>query len=605
MLVKEQIKDNNFLKNGTIDIIDLIMPECFKMQDDYIYLGPNQYVRVYAINVLPRCMEIGFLNEIFELGSVEISTYIENIPDGEVIGRLTEKYSKIKSNINLKAKRGEIINYAEDLAAKDLDSLREVIQTNKERMFYAQILVSIWDKSIEELEDKCDMFNDICARKSLKPRAICFEQDKALISSLPIENVKVMDDFKNITTGALACLIPVGNSDLSHPEGMYLGKTAFTNSPVFYDNFIGPPVCTNPHMAIFGMAGAGKSVTLKLITERGAAIGEWVIVLDPEEEYKKLIENLGGQYIVLKAGEKSGINPFDLDIEDDGKDGKYVDIYAKQSEIREMLSTFCEKFRGTPLQGQEITELEEVINYLYKDKNGITKDPQSLYEENVHKVDTKFYTSKIKKKMPTLSDLVEELEKREYTKNLAATIKIMTGDRSLSMFDNQTAIDLDNKVIGIDLKHLSDEFTKFFAMVNILSWIWSKLGNWKYKNIKKRVIVDEGWIFAKYEHAATYLEHISRRGRKYRISLVIASQQIDEFLVSNSGKTIINQCATKLIMKQDPSVAKEVTSFFRLSSACDSMISSFTSGQGLLMTEQDLIALRIQPFKFEWPYVTT
>lgn len=81
-------------------------------------------------------------------------------------------------------------------------------------------------------------------------------------------------------------------------------------------------------------------------------------------------------------------------------------------------------------------------------------------------------------------------------------------------------------IIGIDLKHLSGEYLKFFATVNILSWIWAKFSNWKLKVELKQVIIDEGWLFAKYEHAASYVEAIARRGRKYRISLVIASQMI-------------------------------------------------------------------------------
>ncbi|HBY19536.1 MAG TPA: hypothetical protein DEG71_00710, partial [Clostridiales bacterium] len=347
----------------------------------------------------------------------------------------------------------------------------------------------------------------------------------------------------------------------------------------------------------------GKSVTMKTIAARAAASGEWIIILDPENEYENLIKHLGGQYFEIKSGEFSGINPFELDIED-GDKGQEVNIYSKLSEIRELISMFCEKFREEPLRGQEISIVEEVINTLYTRK-GITRDPESLYREVREELHGKFFTGKVKKEMPTLSEMRVELNNYEPTKGLAEMMKILVDGRSLSMFDGQTKIDLRKRIIGINLKHLTDEFMKFFAVVNVMSWIWSRFSNWKFKAMHKRVIVDEGWLFAKYPHAAVFLESIARRGRKYRISLLIASQQVNEFLSSESGKAVINQCATKFIMKQDANVAREVAQYLVLSEACKEMISSFGQGEGLLMTDTDLVVMKMIPFDFEWDYVTT
>ncbi|OPJ59763.1 VirB4 family type IV secretion system protein [Clostridium oryzae] len=601
---QERKANSNIFKNGIVDTIDLVLPDGLIEKKDFIYLGPQKLCRIFALQTLPRNMYVGILNELFDLGNIDVSSYIENIPDGEVISRLTDKYSKIESNLEIKTRRGEIIDYAEKLAAEDLDALREAIQTNKEKMFYIQTLITVWGKNEQELNDRCDLMKDVCARKSMYPRVLILNQADGFTSALPFMNIKYSRNLRNITTGALSCLIPTGNTELTHKSGIYLGENMFTNSSIFYDNFIGAPTVTNPHMMIVGMAGAGKSVLEKLITFRGAAKGEWDIILDPEEEYKKVVDKLGGQYLVIKPGEKSGINPFDLEAEDDGKGGQTIDIYGKLSEIRELLSMFMEKFRGYGLKGQEITTVEEVVKSLYS-KRGITREPESLYEESSSDIDGKFYTGKIKKHMPTLGEMRSELEKSDQVSELSEMMKIITNDGSMSFFDCESSIDLSRRVVGISLKHISDEFTKFFATVNILSWIWSKFSNWKYKNICKRVVVDEGWLFAKYEHSAAFLEEIARRGRKYRISLVISSQMINEFLSSEAGKAVIHQCATKIIMKQDASVAREVSDFFKLSSRCKEFLSTFTSGQALLLTEQNTVIMQVIPFEFEWEYIRT
>lgn len=594
----------DIFNKGAAGLTELIYPDVFHEDKDYIYLGHEKYCRVYVISVYPRTMQITFLNEFFQLGNVDISIYIENIPDGDVINRLTDKYSKIMSNIMLQTNRGNTIDYGMKLAASDLDELREAIQTNRDRMFFAEVFIKIWGKDLEDLNSRSEMFEDICARKSLLPRSMAYDQGKAFISTLPYMNIKTKENLRNMTTGGIACLVPTGNTELSHKTGVLLGDNILTGSKVFYDNFIGAPELSNPHMAVFGASGAGKSVALKILSKRSAETGQWIIMLDPEEEDKKLIKHLGGQYITLKAGVKSGINPFELEVEIDDKGNKQLDIFGKQSELREMLSIFCEKFRGKPLEGAEITTVEEVINKLYRDR-GITSDPESLYEEASNDNNVEFNIGKVKKHLPTLSDLRNELLNYDYTVELADLMKIITGNMSLSMFDCETTVNFNNRIIGIDLKHLSDEFMKFFATVNILSWVWGKFSNWKFKNIKKRVIVDEAWLFARYERSAAFMEELARRGRKYKISLVLASQMINEFLATKSGEAVLAQCATKLLLKQDPSFASNVSEFFRLPERCADMLSTFPPGQGILMSESNRIMLQVIPFDFEWDYVTT
>jgi len=597
----KKIKKQDDLDRGTQTLLDMIVPDVINENKDYMYFGPGKYSRVYAISTYPQHIHIGFMNDFFaELGNIDVSTYIQNIPNSEIIRTLTSKMTAIQSNRILEERKGSVADYGLRKAEQDLDELRERIQTNSDKMFIVQIIITIWGNNEEDLFNRGVLFEDICARKNLKPRVLTFDQAKGMLTSLPYKNIKYNENMRNMTTGGIASLVPTGNTEMSHKSGIYLGNNVFTQSPIFYDNFIGPPLVMNPMMGIFGASGAGKSVTLKLITSRGASYGEWIIILDPEEEYKELVNHLGGQYIEIKAGAKVGINPFEVEKESDGN----IDIYSKISQIREMISLFSEKYRQRPLQGEEITHLEEVVKTLYA-RRGITKDADSLYEEKATEVEGKFFIGKVKKELPTLSELRDELEKNKGTEELAKTLKILTGDGSLSMFDCQSKVDLNKRVIAINFKHITDDFMKFYAMVNILAWIWGKFSNWKYKDIKKRVIVDEGWLFARYKKSASFLEQIARRGRKYKISLVIASQMIDEFLGSESGEAIIHQCATKLIMKQDPSVADRVAKFFDLSEQAGNYLGTFPVGMGMLITENEQVVLRVTPFNFEWDYVTT
>lgn len=606
--VTDSTKSNLFDK--TNKLLDLVYPDIFEEGKDFIYLGPKKYARIFIITGYPRNMHLGYLNDLFTLGDIDISTYIENIPDGEVISRLTSKFSELQSNINLQIKRGYALDYGLKLAAEDIDALREGVQTNAERMFYVQPIITIWARNVSELDTKTDYLEDICARKSLKIRCLVYEQSKGFATSLPILNISVNKYLRNMTTGAISCLVPIGNTELSHKKGILFGENAFTKSLIFYDNYIGSPDLTNPHTFVFGTSGAGKSVFLKLKGSRGAAAGRWIVAIDPQEEYKKMVQELGGQYIVLKPGIKSGINPFELEVEEDEHGHKKVDLYGKRTQIINMISIFSEKFRGTPLRGQEITAVDDTICKLYKDK-GISEDADSLYEETQKETKEGYYTGRKKKDMPILSELRQGLIKyneKFHLENLSELIEILkmiTGDGPMAIFDCQSSIDFNNRVIGICYKYLNDDFTKFFATVNTMSWIWGKFSNWKLKNIQKEVIVDEGSLFAKYDKALDFIELIARLGRKFKISLTLATQFIQDFLSTQSGAAIIGLCATKIILKQDPNLSKKVSEFFSLSSKCRNYISTFVSGDAILLSEQDLVVMRITPFDYEWSFVRT
>lgn len=600
----------DFFRNGTIDVLNLISPDGIVEGKDYLYLGPNRYCRIYAVTAFPRNMTVGYLNELFQVGGIAINTYVENIPDSLIIRRLTSKFSQYMSNIQLQLKHGYAIDYGMKLAAEDLDSMRAKIQTNTERMFYVQPIVYVWGNNLEELDDKSEMFDTICARKSLIARCLIGDQLRGFLTGIPYLDVKYTESLRNMTTGAIACLVPTGNTELCHKNGIYYGENLFTKSPIIYNEFIGAPVLTNPHTFVSGTTGAGKSVFLKLKGGRAAASGRWIVILDPQEEYREWVEHLGGQYIQLKPGVKSGINPFNLEIEEDSRGERKVDIFGKRSAIIEMISIFSEKFRGIPLQAEEITAVDEAVADLYAER-GINIEPDTMFEEKAYEKNGKFFTGKVKKEMPTLSDLrgklirKNERIKSDRLKELIEIMKMITGDGTISMFDCVSSVNFRSRIIAISYKNLNDDFAKFFAMINSLSWIWTEFSSYKYKNIEKEVMVDEGHMFAKYERSLYFLELIARLGRKLKISLTLATQFMQDFIGSKNTEAIVNLCATKILLKQEGVIANKVCKFLGLSERCEQLMTSFVSGQAILLSEQDLVMMSVKPFDFEWDFVKT
>jgi len=599
--ISKKSDDSRLIENAT-GLLDLVLPDCIEEGKDYIYLGPEKYARVYVVAVYPSDIYLTFFQTFFNIGQVSMSVYIEPADTGDVIRKLNRMITDLKANIILEGNRP--VDYQKLQQAEDFELLRASLQRGIEKILYVQIFFTIYAESYEKLKEKCAEFKNRCEAYNLKPRALTFQQLRGYLTALPLGYQRYTENFKTMTTGSSACCVPTGNTEVYYKNGIFLGYNLTTGAPVFYNQF--DDSLLGPHVAIFGTIGSGKSTTMKTILSRSAAFGFWVCVLDPEGEYKKLINWLGGKYVEVKAGGKAGINPFDLEIEED-EEKRFINIDGKISEIRFLLGIISESFMGKKLDGTQLSKIEQSVRKLYADF-GITKDPESLYTSMGVDRTGKIYIGKVKKVLPTLSDLRRELSNFEETKQLADVLEIFTGEGTLSLFDCQTDIEIQehDRIVGFNLKEFDkDPFLKFFASVVIMNWIWNKFSHEKMRKYNKIVVFDEGWMFTKYESTNDYLESISRRGRKYHISLMIASQTILEFLRTETGRTMLNMCHTKFLLKQEPDLAKETATYFGLSDAAAQFLITANKGQAILVNPIEKVAIQVAPFDFEWDYVTT
>lgn len=600
---------DNFLLQGTTGDLDLIMPDGIIEYDDYIKLSSDKFARIFAVLVFPQEDYVGFFNYLYNsLGeNIDSTDHIEPISGERAIKVLSAEIAKVKSNELLKAQKHGNTDQGALQIIEDLDNLRKRIQLGTEKLFYVRKIFRIWGRTKEELNNNTREFKVKCEERSMIVKELLFNQSEGFKTCLPTPYVGLIPSkFKNnFSAESVAGLLPEGITDFNHPDGIPLGNMLFTNAVFCYDSFIGSPTLPNPMGVILGNSGAGKSVLLKLMIARGSAMGEWSIGFDLEGEFDKITKFTGGQYINIKAGEKTGINPLDIEIEEyEGK--RFIDIHGKTAEIRELLDIFSEKFNGRNLMGPEITILEEVIRDLYSKRGIVSSNSESIYQDEEVKTDQGYIITKVKKRMPILSDIKNELEKYEATKELSLIMKLITGDGSLAIFDCETSITLQKGTnIMFGLKNITDSFTKFFSLINIMTFLWAKLSKYEYMKIKKRVTIDEGWYFINYEHTADMLEALDRRGRKYKIAMIIGSQLVEEFISSKAGRAIINIAETKFIMRQSEASAKGMIQTLNLPESYIGFLQNFSPGQAIVISGNKKVSVQIKYYDFETEYVET
>lgn len=541
---RKKTKEENFFDNKP-QLISILAPEVIQEKRDYIYMGDDKYARIFTLMVYPNYIEIGWLDDILNtIGDVDISTQVQVADERNVIKYLTHKVTRLQSDYLLFERQGnieELHRLEENI--QSFEEMRRNIQINNDKMFFIKITLRVNAESLEELNEKSKMLRDEFANRSCEIRPLYFKQLDALKETLPLNNNIINDNNRNMTTKGLAAMFPIARTKSSTQEGIYLGRDLFTGLPMNLETF--GEGLANANIAILGVPGAGKSVTVKTIVGRSALINRRSSILDIEGEYVKQTEKLGGRIIKVRQSVPVGINLFDIDIDEDNG---FIDIDSKVTEIRAIMYGIINKYENRALRPNEIADIEQAVREVYREKE-ITKDKHSIYEKEGGKIEGKITFGNIKKKMPTLTDFHRVMKNKIENKELAATLSNFLTGNTLGIFDCQSTLKINDQIICFDISEIKDEIMRYYVCLVLTTWITNKYMATKERN-KRYVVVDEAWNLFKNKETSDFLENLARRARKKRVAMILATQNLSEMRQNRQAEAIVNCCDTVILLKQ-------------------------------------------------------
>jgi len=596
---RKKVKDQNFFDNQP-QLIDLLAPEVIEEKKDYIYLGDDKYSRIFSLVFYPNYLSIGWLDDILNtIGDVDISTQVQVADERNVIKYLTHKVTKLQSDYILFEKQGnieELHRLEENIHA--FEEMRRDIQINNDKLFFIKITLRVNAKNIDELNEKSKILRDEFANRSCEIRPLYFKQLDALKETLPLNNNIIKDNNRNMTTAGLATMFPIARTKSSVKEGIYLGRDLFTGLPMNLETFTSG--LANANIAIFGVPGSGKSVTVKTIVGRTALINRRSSILDIEGEYVAQSEKLGGRIIKVKQGMPVGINLFDIDIDED--EG-FIDIDSKITEIRAIMNGIINKYEDRTLKPNEIADIEQAVREVYKEKE-ITKDKNSIYEKQGGKYEGIITFGNIKKNMPTLSDFHRVMKDKIQNNELASTISNFLSGNTLGLFDCQSTLKLNDQIICFDISEIKDEIMRYYVCLVLTTWITNKYMATKERN-ERYVVVDEAWNLFKHKETSDFLENLARRARKKRVAMILATQNLSEMRQHRQAEAIMNCCDTIILLKQSIGSIDEIMTFFKLPSGAREILIKARPGECILVRGGEVRAIKIDITKFESEFITT
>lgn len=596
---RKKIKDDNFFDNQP-ELISLLAPEVIEEHRDYIYMGDDKFARIFSLMFYPNYIEIGWLDDILNtIGDVDISIQVQVADERNVIKYLTHKVTKLQSDYILFEKQGnieELHRLNENIQA--FEEMRRNIQINNDKLFFIEVILRLNAKSLKELNEKSKILKDEFANKSCEIRTLYFKQLDALKETLPVNDNILKDNTKNMTTAGLAAMFPIARTKSSVKDGIYLGRDLFTGLPLNLETFT--PQLANANIAIFGVPGSGKSVTVKTMVGRNALINRRSSILDIEGEYVAQTEKLGGRIIKVRQTIPVGINLFDIDIDDD--EG-FIDIDTKITEIRAIMNGIINKYENRTLKPNEIADIEQAVREVYKEKE-ITKDIDSIYEKTGGNYEGKITFGNIKKKMPTLTDFHRVMKEKIKNKELSSTLSNFLRGKTLGIFDCQSTLKVNDQTICFDISEIKDEIMRYYVCLVLTTWITNKYMATKERN-KRYVVVDEAWNLFKNKETSDFLENLARRARKKKVAMILATQYLLELRQDRQAEAILNCCDTVILLKQSIGSIDETMKFFKLPLGAKEILMKARPGECILIKGGEVRAIKIDMTKFESEFITT
>jgi type IV secretory pathway VirB4 component len=358
------------------------------------------------------------------------------------------------------------------------------------------------------------------------------------------------------------------------------------NGLVIFDRFS----LENANMVVFAKSGAGKSFTVKLEALRSMMMGSDVIIIDPENEYQRLSDAVGGSYIQLSLNSAVRINPFDLPRvidSDDADNALRANLVTLHGLLRLMLGGGQVLPNGVAmpaLSPNEEADLDQALIDTYA-RAGITSDP--LTHNSVP---------------PTINDLYETLLHMGGSgPQLAQRLRKYTTGTFAGIFSQQSNIDINNSMVVFNIRDLEDELRPV-AMYIVLSHIWNKT---RTDQRKRLLIVDEAWQLMKYDDSANFLFSLAKRARKYYLGLTTITQDVEDFMSSKMGRAIVANSSMQLLLKQSTSAVDVLGEVFKLTEEERKRLANFPVGQGLFFAGQNHVHIQIIASPTEQQLITT
>jgi len=574
---REQTEVEQEFRKGITALRDFIAPSSLELESGHFRLG-TRYARTFYVYGYPRQIYTGWLSSIINIDEeIDISMFVYPVESQVVLENLRKKVGQLEAGIQINTEKGRVRDVGLQAAISDAEELRDKLQIGEERFFRLGLYFTIFAGSLEELDFVEHKIETILGQQLVYSKPATVQMEQGFNSTIP-QALDQLQIRRNMSTGALSTSFPFTSADLTDEDGILYGVNMHNSGLVIFDRFR----LENANLVVFAKSGAGKSFAVKLEALRSMMYGVEVIVVDPENEYQRMCDAVGGAYVRLSLNSPTRINPFDLPQvvdKEDADNALRANLISLHGLLRLMMGGAQAQMAASgggvimpALNPAEEADLDAALIETYA-KAGITNDPLT------HRTPP-----------PTINDLYDTLLHMGGSgPQLAQRLRKYTTGTFAGIFSQQSNVDINNSLVVFNIRDLEDELRPV-AMYIVLNHIWNKT---KADRKRRMLVVDEAWQLMKYEDSANFLFSLAKRARKYNLGLTTISQDVEDFMSSKMGRAVVANSSMQILLKQSTSAVDVLADTFKLTSEEKKRLAQFPVGQGLLFAGQNHVHIQV------------
>lgn len=540
---------------------DFIAPSSLYFKEAHRFCIGKKMATVSYLHILAAELDDRVLVDFLNMETTQVVTmHIQSIDHVEAIKMVKHKLTDLNRSKIDEQKKAVRSGYDIDILPSDLNTyttdfnaMLQSLTSHNERLFLMTFTILHTGDTRKELDSVIMQAKGIAQEKLCQLIPLDYQQEEGFVSALPLGLNKV-EIQRTMTTSGVAIFLPFITQELFQrdPEALYYGLNALTNNLIMANR----KSLKNPNGLILGTPGSGKSFSAKReIANVFLATQDHIMICDPEGEYYPLVNRLKGQVIRISPTSTDYINPLDINVNySDGDDP----IRLKS----DFILSLCELVLG--------------------EQEGVGAQQKSIIDRALREIYKPFFADPVPEKMPILGDLYNKLRSMEEPEaaEVATALELyVTG--SLNVFNHQTNVELNNRLVCYDIKHLGQNLKKL-GMLIVQDQVWNRVTINRAQRRSTWYYMDEFHLLLREPQTAAYSIEIWKRFRKWGGVPTGITQNVKDLLISREVESIFENSEFIMMLNQAPGDSAELAKRLHISDHQLSHVTQAGEGEGLL-----------------------
>ena len=481
---------------------DSICPDSLEFKKDYFVMG-DKYGRVLFLKEYASYIKDSMISELTALNrTLMLSIDVIPVPTDEAVREMQNRLLGVETNVTNWQRRqnsnnnfSAVVPYDLEQQRKETREMLDDLTTRDQRMMFAVVTLVHLADSKEELDSDTDALQSTARKHLCQLSTLNWQQADGLVTALPL-GLRRIDALRTLTTEALAVLMPFKAQEVRDQGGVYYGQNVISKNLIIANR----KELLNGNGFVLGVSGSGKSFTAKReMVNLALSTDDDIIVIDPESEYRPLVEGLGGEVISISATSPNHINA--MDMEQGYGDGENPVVLKS-----EFLLSLCEQLMGDRLLSA-------------KEKSIIDRCTANVYRDYIREG----YRGSV----PSLQDFYAELlrQSEPEARDVALAIELFT-EGSLNTFAKPTNVDTDARILCYDIRDLGKQLLPV-GMLVVLDSVFNRVIRNRALGRNTWVYIDEIYLLFQHEYSANFLFTLWKRVRKYGACCTGLTQNVE------------------------------------------------------------------------------